>query len=63
VTARGKRRRQPQIRYQDPAVNPLGSPRPIGVGSVAKIAKETRQLRRSRARQNAAKQRRIEGHP
>jgi hypothetical protein len=44
-----KRRRQPQIRYKDPAVEPLGSPRPLPVGTVT-IGKETRQLRRARER-------------
>lgn len=38
------------IRYRDPGKEPLGDPKPIGVGTVATIAIETRQIRRARER-------------
>ena len=41
----------PAKRYVDPGKTPLGSPRPIGVGTVAQLPPvETRQLRRARER-------------
>lgn len=49
---KGKRLRQPQRRYYDPASKPA-PPRIvafIGEPSLARVAKETRQLRRARAR-------------
>lgn len=39
-------------RFVDPGKTPLGSPRPVGVGTVAKVGTETRQQRRARERES-----------
>ena len=57
------RRRQPQIHYQDPGVHPLGRDtrtgthlvggRRVAILDTVQVAKETRQLRRAREREQA----------
>ena len=48
------RRRQRNIRYVDPGKTPMGRPKPLPVGE-AKVAVETRQLRRARERAERGK--------
>lgn len=51
LAARGSDVPTRALRFVDPGQTPLGSAKPIGVGTVAKVVTETRQVKRARERE------------